>query len=94
MGKADAPSGAGISVEDGCLLDNAMKVMLDKVERGDPLHRPRHYVLFVLTREGEAEDGEDVISFDTISSLDRPYIKQVLRDWWLHDEVAVPETEQ
>jgi hypothetical protein len=77
----EAPPGAGLSTEHGQLLDNViLRILHDVTVEDHPRHRPRHYALFVLTREGGDEE-RDHISTDVITSMEMPDLHVLLRGW-------------
>lgn len=41
----------------------------------------RHFAMFILTREGEADDGDQIITSDLISSLEPEDLHEFLRDY-------------
>lgn len=43
--------------------------------------RGRHFILLTLTREGTADDGHDVITTNTMTSLDRESLHEYMAEW-------------
>jgi hypothetical protein len=75
----------GLNEIDATRLDEAMRSFLQHLLQNDPTQRPRHYAVVVMTLEGEDEKGNDIVTTDVVSSMLKPDLHTLLRDW-LHKE--------
>ena len=71
--------GAGLTEQQSDLLYSILEMTLALIHRTDP--RGRHFAIMVLTHEGVAEDGCDVVSTDVLASMDNEALQDVIRDW-------------
>ena len=69
----------GLNREQCEFIANWVEQAISACTKGD--RREHEFVLITLTREDHAKDGNDKVTFNTVSRFPREVVTQVVADW-------------